>query len=232
MVFSSECEQRHTVRPARNRTREVVIPDLFEADRPLLDGMEPAAVETRFGFMAEIAPRKGLVPLIRGFVEFASALGPKDRLRLTVGGSVRRGAEAYFAEARALAAKAPEYAPIEFIGAVSHADRSAFYCATDIFLVPSHFESFGLTVLEGLTAGCAEVVGPHVGVLEFLPADSGLEIARKVSPAAIATALRAQFERVQGQRRSDRTAAASGACEAIAKMNSLATDRWLALLAS
>ncbi|MBO0750285.1 MAG: glycosyltransferase family 4 protein, partial [Porphyrobacter sp.] len=230
VVYSSECEQRHTIAAARHRTSEIVIPDFFEAEPALPDIRGVVADEVRFSFMAAIAPRKGSLPLVEGFVEFARAIGPGEKVRLVVAGFVRRGSEAYHARELAIAARAPANAAIEFIGPVKDADRASFYRDTDVFLVPSVFESFGLTVLEGVAAGCAEITGPELGVLEYLPADSGLTIAQAISPAAIAEALRVRYELARSQRRSEREATRTRAASAIADLNGLAKARWLELL--
>lgn len=52
-----------------------------------------------------------------------------------------------------------------------HASMSALrmlYRSHKVVVVPSHFETFGLTVLEALSQGCSVVVSQNVGALEIL----------------------------------------------------------------
>jgi len=226
VVYSSECEKRHTVRLGRNPPDELVIPDFFAASGAT-SAMDSGDGELRFGFLAEISPRKGLVPLIEAFALFARTVGGKRRLRLRVGGSVRKGCEAYEARARELALRVPANAQVEFLGPVDHERRTGFYAETDVMLVPSLFESYGLTVLEGLAAGCAVVAGPQIGALEYLPAHDRLAVARSTEPADLADALTSQAHTLGPERREGTTAFA---VEAIDALNRLALDRWSELL--
>ncbi len=228
LVFSSERERRAAIRAARGRTREVVIPDFFAAPEP--QACRAGTGEMRFGFLAEISPRKGLVPLVEAFVQFARRPGFDRRVRLTVGGSIRKGSEAYTARARALAARAPPHATIEFVGPVPHGDRGEFYAGTDVFVVSSRSESFSLTALEALAAGCAVIAAPELGVLEYLEPHERLTIAPSGEPGDLATTLSAQFDRVaaeHGDRRRDTQAYAR---RTVDSLNARATRQWLDLL--
>ena len=43
-----------------------------------------------------------------------------------------------------------------------------FFAAADVFVLPAHYEEFGLTVLEALASGCPAVVGARCGASEVL----------------------------------------------------------------
>jgi len=227
IIFSSECERRHTIGQARGRTQEVIIPDFFDAPAPLAPEAGGTG-ERRFSFMAEIAPRKGLVPMVEAFCRFAARLDQSDQVRLTIAGSVRRGSEAYFETARERAKGAPANAAVEFVGPVAHGNRPQFYRDSDIFLVPSLFESYGLTVLEALSAGCAVLAGPQIGALEYLTNHERLGIATSVEPGDLAAAL----ARLHGfaHDAQARQATSSYAASAIGQLNTAATERWKDLL--
>lgn len=225
-VYSSVCEQRHTVHMARNLSEEHIIPDFFAAG-----ASEPAPqgddTELRFGFLAEISPRKGLVPLVDAFVRFTRSVAGDRRYCLRVGGSVRKGCEGYAAQARELAQRAPANAQIDFLGPIDHASRARFYAETDVMLVPSLFESYGLTVLEGLAAGCAMVAGPQIGALEYLPDNQRLCVARSIEPDDLAEALASQARTFDS---SQRLPTGDYAARSIDALNRLALDRWNTLL--
>jgi glycosyltransferase involved in cell wall biosynthesis len=233
VVFSSKCEQLNTVAPARRRTREVIIPDLFQAAPQLPRTAQASAPhEIRFAFMAEISPRKALVPLMRAFRILATDPELTVPVRLVVGGSIRKGSEAYEQEARALAEGLPASAAVDFVGPVAHGARPEFYRDTDVFLVPSLFESYGLTVLEALAAGCATVCGPNLGVLEVLPPHPRLGIAAAVEPEALAVELKRQYRLALQQDEATRAATAAYCQQALSVMNARALDSWLELFAA
>jgi glycosyltransferase involved in cell wall biosynthesis len=188
--------------------------------------------EIRFAFMAEISPRKALVPLMRAFRIFATDPELTVPVRLVVGGSIRKGSEAYEREARALAEGLAASAAVDFVGPVAHGARPEFYRDTDVFLVPSLFESYGLTVLEALAAGCATVCGPNLGVLEVLPPHPRLGIAAAVEPEALAVELKRQYRLALQQDEATRAATAAYCQQALSVMNTRALDSWLELFAA
>jgi glycosyltransferase involved in cell wall biosynthesis len=230
VVFSSQCERRNAVSAARERAPEVVIPDLFQAPVRLVREAEGARRAVRVSFMAEISPRNALVPMVEAFRLFAENSSLTVPVRLVVGGSVRKGSEAYADRARELAGRLPSSASVDFVGPVSHDRRGEFYRDTDVFLVPSLFESFGLTVLEALAAGCATIAGPNLGVLEFLPPNERLGVARAIEPVALAEELLRQYKLALDQDDQVRAATAAYCQDAIAAMNAQAIDSWIELL--
>ena len=230
VVYSSDKERSHTIAGAMRHPRAVVIPDFFRASWSFQNHPAAADHETRIAFMAEISPRKGLLPMVDGFLRYAASSDPSRRIRLTIGGLARKGSHSYFAKSKAAALRAPKHATIEFIGPVHHSERSAFYGQADIFAVPSLFESFGLTVLEGLAEGCAEIIGPDVGVLQFLPKHQRIAILPQVTPEHIADAIMRQHRLLLTKDRRERAATAAFAAEAIQAINQEATKRWLQLL--
>jgi glycosyltransferase involved in cell wall biosynthesis len=230
IVFSSECERRNTIGAARGRTREVVIADLFRAPDHLARAPGPAPGEVRFSFMAEISPRKALLPAIEAFHLLAENPAVTVPVRLVVGGSVRKGSEAYAQRARDLAARVPSAGKVAFVGPVAHGSRPEFYRDTDVFLVPSLFESFGLTVLEALAAGCATIAGPNLGVLEFLPPHDRLGVATAVEPEPLAAEMLRQYRMALTRQEAARAATSGYGQNAVGAMNADAIRSWLALL--
>ncbi len=51
-------------------------------------------------------------------------------------------------------------------GFVKHLELPAFYCAADAFVFPTHYEGFGLPLLEALTCGCPVVSADNSSVPE------------------------------------------------------------------
>jgi D-inositol-3-phosphate glycosyltransferase len=54
---------------------------------------------------------------------------------------------------------------VTFVGRKAHGDLPDYYRAADFLVLPSHYESFGLVVLEALACG-TPVVATRVGVVE------------------------------------------------------------------
>jgi len=232
IVYSSQCERDHTVRPVRGLASEWIIPDFFSPLPPADVVSRAGGVErpVRFSFMAEISPRKGLVPVLEAFLAFSRSAGISRPVHLTIGGAVRPGSETYLAEAQALAAQAPPHARIDFVGAVPHGERSSFYAGTDVFLASSLFESYGLTVLEALAAGCGVVAGPTIGSLEYLPPVDMLDVSASDRPADFAEAIRRQHALFLSGDPERQARARHHAQTAIDALNRLATKRWGQLL--
>lgn len=231
VVLSSRCEQRNQIAAARGRSRELVIPDFFVAPPALARApREGAPAEVRFSFMAEIAPRKGLLQLVQAFRILADNPELTVPVRLVIGGSIRKGSEDYVEQAKALIAAMPAKASVEITGPVRHGDRPVFYRDTDVFLVPSLFESYGLTVLESLAAGCATITGPELGVLEFLPPHDRLGVASSVTPEDIAVQLLRQYKLALDPGAKTREETVAYAAGAIDALNAQALESWTTLL--
>ncbi len=82
---------------------------------------------------------------------------------------------------------------IRFFGQNPHADL--FYRAGDVFVLPTLYEPFGLTVLEAMSQGLPVVVSSHAGASEIIShGENGLVIQDPFSPSEIAECLNGLFE--------------------------------------
>lgn len=63
----------------------------------------------------------------------------------------------------------PDLPGLHVRGQVAHADVPALLAQTDVLVLPSLFEGFGLVLLEGLAAGLPFIATPHTGAAD-LPA--------------------------------------------------------------
>jgi D-inositol-3-phosphate glycosyltransferase len=142
---------------------------------------EQAATRARLGlppdalvllWVGRVEPLKGLDSLIEALALLV-ARRPVLRERvqaLLVGGEPEDHAAAWNSEQRRLDSLRQQHgiAPlVTFAGAQPHAELPALYAAADLFVMPSHYESFGMAALEALACG-TPVVASDVGGLRIL----------------------------------------------------------------
>jgi D-inositol-3-phosphate glycosyltransferase len=123
-------------------------------------------------WVGRVEPLKGLDSLIEALALLVArrpALREQVRL-LLVGGEPETRAAAWNSEQRRLDVLRQQHgiAPlVTFAGAQPHPDLPAFYAAADLFVMPSHYESFGMAALEAMACG-TPVVASDVGGLRIL----------------------------------------------------------------
>ena len=122
-------------------------------------------VKERFGveppfllFVSTLEPRKNVVGLIEAFKHLVDEI-PHN---LVLVGSVGWNAEPILEAMAHPSVKDRIIRP----GFVKHLELPAFYCAADAFVFPTHYEGFGLPLLEALTCGCPVVAADNSSVPE------------------------------------------------------------------
>lgn len=104
---------------------------------------------------------KGLDHLMRGIARFRNDSLQKPVKLLVVGKSSK--AE-YVRLARALGLQND----VIYAGVVPHRRVAEIYLASDLFALPSRFDTFGLTVLEAMAASLPVIVSAHVGAKDVV----------------------------------------------------------------
>jgi glycosyltransferase involved in cell wall biosynthesis len=166
IVFSSKLERDHFVlRPLFTRFA-AIIPEPFRGPAVLDFPASRGDSMLRFGFLAEIAPRKGLKELVRAFANWQQQ-GASSAV-LHIAGEPRPGSERYYGQIRDIARKAADPSRIIWRGPLRGVERDGFFDSIDILICPTKFESFGLTPLEALWRGKPVIVTANMGVLEFV----------------------------------------------------------------
>ncbi|MGJ5206492.1 glycosyltransferase family 4 protein [Bradyrhizobium sp. HKCCYLR20261] len=165
IIYSSVLEQQHSLLSPLFAAKATVIAEPFLG--PDLTGSRPSPSKTlRFGFMAEIAPRKGLAELVEAFVTWQRKDGPDAELHIA--GEPRPASENYLQGIRRVSEEEVKRGRIVWRGPLRGAARDRFYDEIDFFVCPTRFESFGLTPLEALWHGTPVIVTENLGVLEFI----------------------------------------------------------------
>ena len=110
-------------------------------------------------FVSTLEPRKNILGLLRIFHRVSSQIPHKLVL---IGGMGWNTESAINARITELGLRDR----LIFPGFVPHHELPAFYCAADAFLFPTHYEGFGLPLLEALTCGCPVVTSDNSSVPE------------------------------------------------------------------
>lgn len=190
----SEVEQHLDVDPSKLR----LIPEAV--DHELFRPGDPAEAARRLAerhgidrpfvlFVSSLWPYKNCEGLLRAF---ALAKPDLDGHRLVVVGHGRDSA--YVSELRALAAQLGISDDVVWVGGVALAETVDFYRAADVFVYPSHNETFGLTILEAMACGCPVVTSDRSAMPET--AGGAAFLADPDDPSSISAAiLRARADR-------------------------------------
>lgn len=149
-LLHATCDQElQEIRSLGLRAPVVLIPNGI--DVPDLAGDEPTARRKTLLFLSRIHPKKGIDELLRAW----QALEPvHPEWRLVIAGTGEARHEQHVKELAGVL----ELQRVEFPGPVYGAEKSATYCAADLFVLPTHAENFGLVVAEALAHGCPAIV--------------------------------------------------------------------------
>ena len=115
-------------------------------------------------FVGRLDPIKGIELLIESFAQI-------EQLKLTrlliVGGSKNGDDNLYLTKMKNLSKHFGVEGKVSFEGSVNQKDLYMYYNAADLCVVPSHYESFGLTILESMACK-TPVISTPVGVSKNL----------------------------------------------------------------
>lgn len=126
----------------------------------------------RLLFLSRIDPKKGLPLIFQAMASAVDWLG--DRVVLTVAGD---GTQAYRATLSRMVQDLGLASRVNFVGYVTGAPKRDLFRASDIFVLPSHDENFGIAVVEALAAGVPVIVSDKVAVsAEVAAAQAGLVV--------------------------------------------------------
>src|SRR5437667_12785821 len=149
--------------------RVAVIPCGVDTD--LFTTGDPAAARAALGlepgplllYVGRIAPIKGLETLLDAVGGLRSA-GTPARLAV-IGGETDEPADGHEADVRRRAAALGLGDAVSFVGAQPQELLRDWYVATDVTVLPSYYESFGMVALEAMACG-SPVIASRVGGLQ------------------------------------------------------------------
>lgn len=160
--------------------RSFVVPPPWSAQDSVK--RDPATYRTRSVlFMSRLHPKKNIEALIDSWMLVVQA---NPGAILTIAGA---GAAAYVDSLKARAAVLG--GSVRFVGFVEGVPKQRLLADTDVFVLPSHHENFGVAVLEALGAGLPVLVSAEVQLSGFI-CDHELGRVVDSEPTALASAIR------------------------------------------
>ena len=114
-------------------------------------------------YVGRIEPLKGLDLLLKAVADMEDT---SDTRLLIVGGKL--GHERELERLKTMSVQLGIKGMVTFTDAVGHAELPKFYAAADVFVLPSHYESFGLAALEAMACGTPVVVSRVGGLKTFV----------------------------------------------------------------
>jgi glycosyltransferase involved in cell wall biosynthesis len=142
----------------------------------------------RVGYLARLAPEKGLHVLVDAFLELRRMPG-MERTELHIAGWLGEHRRKYADEQLDKLRQAGLSDAFLYAGSVDHHGKVEFLRGLDVFSVPTvYHEPKGLFVLEALAAGVPVVQPDHGAFPEMLSATSGGRLVRPEDPAHLAEA--------------------------------------------
>jgi glycosyltransferase involved in cell wall biosynthesis len=164
--------------PARLSNERLAAPDAASNHRP-----------PTVGYLARLAPEKGLHVLVDAFLELRRRPGmDQARLHLAgwLGGQNRKFAEEQFAKLRGSGSNDA----FHYLGEIDRTQKIAFLKNLDVLSVPTIYrDPKGLFVLESLAAGVPVVQPEHGAFPELLAQTGGGRLVRPNDPQHLADAL-------------------------------------------
>ena len=134
--------------PARIEVEE------YGQDLSVFQGItRPPSDRVRFGFVGTLIPSKGLHVLLEAFAR----LDPGSASLLVAGNAPPfYQCTDYGERVQTLVGQVPTANPVEMLGTYDHAELPSLLARIDVLVVPPlWYEAFGLTLREGMLAGCA-----------------------------------------------------------------------------
>lgn len=146
--------------------------------------------ELQIGYLARLAPEKGLHVLVDAFLLLRELLGEPMPVTLQIAGWLGKQHEAYAATQFAKLDQAGLGDRYRYLGTIDRATKQQWLSQLDLFSVPTVYqEPKGLYVLEALAAGAPVVLPRHGAFPELVQATGGGQLVTPDDPAALAAAL-------------------------------------------
>lgn len=173
------------------RFRSIVIPNPVELPETSEEGglTDPRAKtdERTVLFLSRIDPKKGIEVLLQAM---AHLIGDGTNVRLVVAGG---GEASYEASLRQLASRLSIDDRVTWTGQVGDRKKAELLATSDVFVLPSLSENFGVSVVEAMHAGLPVVISDNVGIKDVIE-EAGAGLVFRLNPEELGRALRTVLE--------------------------------------
>jgi glycosyltransferase involved in cell wall biosynthesis len=133
-------------------------------------------------FVSSLWQYKNCDGLLRAWAMVRSQLGDRQVAIVGAGSDVK-----YVASLHSLAAELGISGDLVFVGGVPLEETVHFYRAADVFVYPSHSETFGLPILEAMACGCP-VVTSNISAMPEIAGEAAV-LCDPTDPTSIARAI-------------------------------------------
>jgi glycosyltransferase involved in cell wall biosynthesis len=147
----------------------------YVLDLPILvNSHAPLRAKPQILFLSRLDPKKGIELLIQVLIDLAQA---GHEFEFVIAGS---GAPPYEEHLkRMISASAKLAAATSFVGFVEGTDKMKLLQSSDLFVLPSFDENFGIAVTEAMAAGLAIIISDQINIHdEIEKAAAGLVVSR------------------------------------------------------
>lgn len=164
IVTTSETTRRRLVAEGVTTAAAVALPGADRLMRVALPDAHLSApsAEVCFTFLGALVPRKRVRELVRAFAE-----GAGERARLMLVGSTAHD-ERYVREVRASIAERGLERRVTLLGEVDEAGAAQALAASDVLVMPSSLEGYGIAATEAVFAGVPVIAARAQGLEEAL----------------------------------------------------------------
>lgn len=180
--FTSEAEKRDYIETKLPFKKAIVIPNPFESEN--LDPTENNLFRNKWGIKedVEVVLFVGRLNWVKGFdtliPAFADVLKKRPNAMLVIAGPDEAG---YIAKIKSQISNLKINKKVIFTGLISGEEKKATLRESDIFVVPSFSESFGMSVVEAMAAGLPVVLTKGVAISgEIQNAGAGIVIEKDI----------------------------------------------------
>lgn len=167
--------------PRDTRDKVVVIPwgdiaGTIAPDPATIADLKLADDEILIVTLSRLSPEKGIERLLAA-LPHVTAVGHPWRV-LICGAPAYMEGRRYDRKLRKIAGRLPHHIRVEFAGHLTGQRKASVLHRADVFVSPSHHESYGLTIAEAQRAGCRVISHHHYGAAGTVvncgsPADLG-----------------------------------------------------------
>lgn len=152
---------------------EVVLPGVPISDHPMGTNKAQGSQALKIGYLARLAPEKGLERLCEAFCEIVTQ-GEVEDLQLGAAGYFPSSSASWLKEVSERTKKVAGRNRVDFLGTLDRGQKIEFLSSLDLFSVPAPApEAKGLYALESMASGVPVVLPAHGVFPEYIEKSDG-----------------------------------------------------------